>query len=44
MKGLRNAKVVREIGFEGVWADLEADECFRGQSFMGYLRLALVFV
>ena len=35
MKGPGVSKVVRGIGSEGVWGQLEAKQCFRGQSFWG---------
>ena len=44
MKGLGITKIVKEIKFEGVWAELEATGCFQRQSFTEYLTLTLVFV
>ena len=35
MKGPGVSKVVKGIGSEGVWGQLEAKQCFRGQSFWG---------
>ena len=32
MRGLRVIKIVKEIGFEGVWGELEVKKCFQGQS------------
>ena len=43
MKGLGVAKVVREVGLEGVWAKLGSEAGFRMQSVKGYLGLALLF-
>ena len=37
MKGPGVSKVVKGIGSEGVWGQLEAKQCFRGQSFVGGL-------
>ena len=48
MKGSGVSKVVKGIGSEGVWGQLGAKQCFRGQSFVGGsglgLGLALIFV
>ena len=44
MRGLRVTKIVKEIKFEGVWAELEATGCFQRQSFTKYLTLTLVFM
>ena len=44
MKGLRVTKNNKEIKFEGVWDELEAQKCFQRQSFTKYLRLTLVFI
>ena len=44
MKGLGVTRIVKEIGFEGVWGGLESERGFQGRSVAGYLGLALVFV
>ena len=44
MKGLGVAIIVKGIGFEGVWGELESEGGFRGQSVTGCLGLTLVFV
>ena len=31
MKGIKVTKIVNEINFEVVWAELEADNCFQRQ-------------
>ena len=38
MEELRVTKIVKEIKFEGVWGELEAQKCFQRQSFTKYLR------
>ena len=43
MKGLRETKIVKRIGFERVWGELELGGGFRGQSVMGYLGLIALF-
>ena len=44
MKGLRVTKIVKEIKFEGVWDELEAENYFQIQSFTNYLKLTLAFM
>ena len=44
MKDLGGTKIFKEIKFEGVWSEFEAENCFSRQSFTKYLRLALVFM
>ena len=35
---------VKEIKFEGVWGELEANKCFQRRSFTKFLTLALIFM
>ena len=42
MKDLRVTKIAKEIKFEGVWGELEANKYFLRQLFTKYLRLTLV--
>ena len=44
MKGLRVAKGVRGVEFEGVWGELRSGAGFRGQWLAGCLEVALFFV
>ena len=44
MKGLRVAKGVRGVEFEGVWGELQSGAGFRGQWLAGCLEVALFFV
>ena len=44
MDGPTVIKVVKEIKFEKVWGELEANECFQRRSFIKYLRLTLIFI
>ena len=44
VKGLRVAKIVKQIKFEEVWGELVAGICFQRQSIKGYLRQTLVFM
>ena len=43
-EGIRITKIVKEIKFEVVWGELEAEKCFQRQSFTKYLRLTLIFI
>ena len=44
MKGLRGAKIVKEIKFEGIWGELESKKGFQRQSVTKYLRITLAFM
>ena len=41
VKVLRAAKIVNEIGFQGVWCELETKKCFQRKAFTKYLRTTL---
>ena len=44
MKGLRVTKIIKEIKFERVSGELEANKYFPRQSFTKYLRPSQVFI
>ena len=43
-KGLKLTKIVQEITFEVVWAEIQPKKGFQRQSFTKYLRLTLFFM
>ena len=44
MKSLKVIKIVKEIKFKEVWANLKSKYCFQRSQFIKYLRLTLVFM